>query len=131
MSTMTDMPRVSRHQRMDTVTMDKKLKAEWLAALRSGKYKQGQGGLHNPDGDTYCCLGVLCDVARIKGIMVEIPRGSSESQFTKFVYRAKKWVFFRKRTPSGDSRDYNNTNLPVNFAREVGIASSDQSMLIS
>lgn len=33
----------------------------WLAALRSGKYKQGASALQR-DG-RFCCLGVLCDVA--------------------------------------------------------------------
>jgi hypothetical protein len=31
-------------------------------ALRSGEYQQGKGVLHNPTDDTYCCLGVLCEV---------------------------------------------------------------------
>lgn len=39
------------------------LKKEWVAALRSGKYKQAHGTLSKPDGD--CCLGVLCKVAGI------------------------------------------------------------------
>ena len=34
----------------------------WIKALRSGKYKQGVGELHN-DG-RFCCLGVLCDLYR-------------------------------------------------------------------
>ena len=33
---------------------------KWLDALRSGKYKQGFGGL-NRKGE-FCCLGVACDV---------------------------------------------------------------------
>ena len=46
-------------------TLDATIKAQWLAALRSGQYKQTTGVLrakeddHNP---RYCCLGVLCDV---------------------------------------------------------------------
>jgi len=40
--------------------MDKEVKQKWVDALRSGKYKQGQGYLRTPDG--YCCLGVLCEV---------------------------------------------------------------------
>ena len=40
--------------------MDPEIKAKWLAALRSGEYKQCQGGL-KVDG-RYCCLGVLCVV---------------------------------------------------------------------
>ena len=43
-------------------TMPKALKKKWLAALRSGEYKQGQGLLYNPDNESYCCLGVLCAV---------------------------------------------------------------------
>lgn len=31
-------------------------------ALRSGKYKQGQNALHRVEQDTYCCLGVACEV---------------------------------------------------------------------
>jgi len=42
--------------------MDKALKAKWLKALRSGKYKQGKYRLRN-NRDEFCCLGVLCDVS--------------------------------------------------------------------
>lgn len=38
--------------------MTPELKALWIAALRSGDYKQGTGALRNPD-NTWCCLGVL------------------------------------------------------------------------
>lgn len=38
--------------------MDKELKAKWVAALRSGQYKQGKGKLLANDG-AMCCLGVL------------------------------------------------------------------------
>lgn len=34
---------------------------KWIAALRSGKYDQGLGGLRS-DGDKFCCLGVLIEV---------------------------------------------------------------------
>lgn len=37
------------------------LKERWVAALRSGEYKQTAGALHDQHG--YCCLGVLCEVA--------------------------------------------------------------------
>jgi hypothetical protein len=38
----------------------KSVMKKWVAALRSGKYKQGRGVL-SQDGK-YCCLGVLCEV---------------------------------------------------------------------
>lgn len=37
-------------------------RAAWVEALRSGVYKQGKNYLH--EGDTYCCLGVACDLYR-------------------------------------------------------------------
>lgn len=42
--------------------MDKRIRTQWVKALRSGKYKQGRGQLK--DGNTFCCLGVLCDLFR-------------------------------------------------------------------
>jgi hypothetical protein len=44
--------------------MKKDIKEKWVAALRSGKYKQGRFALRNPL-DEYCCLGVLCDISSI------------------------------------------------------------------
>jgi hypothetical protein len=41
--------------------MDKNIKEKWVAALRSGAYKQGYNCLR-PDNNSFCCLGVLCDV---------------------------------------------------------------------
>ena len=35
-------------------------RAKWVDALRSGKYQQTRSALRL--GDTYCCLGVACDV---------------------------------------------------------------------
>jgi hypothetical protein len=46
--------------------MNPEIKAQWVAALRSGEYKQGMGMLKTLDGE-YCCLGVLCDLAHKAG----------------------------------------------------------------
>jgi hypothetical protein len=43
--------------------MDPEAKKAWLEALRSGRYKQGQGKLRR-EGDEFCCLGVLCDLGQ-------------------------------------------------------------------
>lgn len=50
---------------------DTTLLTAWLAALRSGEYKQGKNKLRT-DGD-FCCLGVLCDVAAKRGIGAWVP----------------------------------------------------------
>ncbi len=44
--------------------MREDIKELWVAALRSGKYVQGQGQLATKDNGTvkFCCLGVLCQV---------------------------------------------------------------------
>ena len=43
--------------------MDIELKAKWLKALASDKFKKGKGVL-NRDG-MFCCLGVLCEVLEL------------------------------------------------------------------
>ena len=45
--------------------MNATIKAKWVEALRSGKYKQGIGRLYRPESNEYCCLGVLCRVADV------------------------------------------------------------------
>ena len=40
--------------------MNPRVKKLWLEALRSGAYTQGRHQLRS--GNSYCCLGVLCDL---------------------------------------------------------------------
>jgi hypothetical protein len=47
--------------------MNPKIKAKWVAALRSGEYKQGKVCLRQVDGG-FCCLGVLTDLAVRVGV---------------------------------------------------------------
>ena len=56
--------------------MDTAIKTKWLAALRSGEYKQARGSLEEvQDGEScFCCLGVLCDLAAKEGIVVRAER---------------------------------------------------------
>jgi hypothetical protein len=42
--------------------MNAELKQKWLAALRSGEYKQCRTSLRKQD-NSFCCLGVLYDVS--------------------------------------------------------------------
>ncbi len=41
--------------------MNPEIKQLWVAALRSGEYKQAQGNLRTQD-NKFCCLGVLCNL---------------------------------------------------------------------
>lgn len=45
--------------------MKKHIAKKWVAALRSGDYKQGKSALRGTDSKdrtTFCCLGVLCNL---------------------------------------------------------------------
>jgi len=42
--------------------MNPEIKAKWVAALRSGVYKQTRENLKDDDG--FCCLGVLCKISK-------------------------------------------------------------------
>jgi hypothetical protein len=50
--------------------MNKRIKAQWIKALRSGDYVQGRGALRSED-NRYCCLGVLCELAVSAGVLSE------------------------------------------------------------
>lgn len=50
---------------MNEQKMNAEVKAAWVAALRSGEYRQGRGALRQAGQDgipRFCVLGVLCDL---------------------------------------------------------------------
>jgi len=61
--------------------VNQEIKERWLAALLSGEYKQTDGYLNvqaekpdadnptNNNGDGFCCLGVLCELAVADGVI--------------------------------------------------------------
>lgn len=51
---------------MNTKQKKIELVKKWIAALRSGEYKQGRDALVQKTGKglRYCCLGVLCDISK-------------------------------------------------------------------
>lgn len=52
----------------DLTEEQKENRREWVEALRSGDYKQGQGNLFasKDDREEYCCLGVACSILGYK-----------------------------------------------------------------
>jgi hypothetical protein len=36
----------------------------WVRALESGQYKQATSVLHNEENQSFCCLGVACDIIK-------------------------------------------------------------------
>jgi hypothetical protein len=59
--------------------MNPEIKKKWIEALRSGEYKQGKGYLNQ--GDNYCCLGVLCDIAVKSGLDVNVDTAYGVTHF--------------------------------------------------
>ncbi len=52
---------------MTALEMNPEIRARWVAALRSGEYEQGTNRLRQ--GDQFCCLGVLCDLAERENVV--------------------------------------------------------------
>lgn len=94
--------------------MDAKVKGEWVAALRSGKYRQGQHCLSRRDNSKhvrYCCLGVLCEITPdVKRVRPNPFRGDHE------------YVF------EGASSD---TELPSPLRQSMGITRTQEGDLIN
>jgi hypothetical protein len=60
--------------------MNPEIKTKWLTALRSGNYEQGREQLATltEGGTTFCCLGVLCEIAVGEGIIKSEPSNGNE-----------------------------------------------------
>lgn len=85
--------------------MNPEIKSEWVAALRSGDYKQTKDVLS--DGQGFCCLGVLCDLAVKKGVAKFVPNdGDGVTYFTD----DDEW-----------DGDMDNTSLPSGVACWAGL----------
>ena len=52
------------------------MKKQWIEALTSGKYLQGEGKLK--ENNRFCCLGVLCDIVDPLGWSSEAWEGKDD-----------------------------------------------------
>lgn len=88
--------------------MNPEIKARWVKALRSRKYKQGRDSLCSvaEDGSkTYCCLGVLTDLVIQDGLEIKIEK----SRFGSFLIYG---------------HDFESSYLPAEVRDAVGLDSS-------
>ncbi len=85
--------------------MNKKVKEKWLKALRSRKYSQCKGQLREEDdnGNTYCCLGVLCDIYNPKGWGKEFHNSD-----TNLPQKVVKWAGLESDDPVLSAKEANN-----------------------
>lgn len=91
--------------------MKKDVKERWVAALRSGDYKQGRKRLRTLE-DSFCCLGVLCDVVHPD---VWVKREDDDC-----------YAIQEGNSPHSHFSGY----IPINLADELGIDDSQQSVLV-
>ena len=74
--------------------MNPEIKAQWLAALRSGEYRQGKGELEG-SGGRFCCLGVLCHLAHKQGVVerTDGPEGQGwyDDEDARLPYSVRDW----------------------------------------
>jgi hypothetical protein len=75
------------------MTMNADVKAKWVAALRSGEYKQTRGVLADKQG--FCCLGVLCEIAVRGGAIDDYDGDDSVPSFA-----VQDWAGLEHRNPS-------------------------------
>ncbi len=104
------------------INMNLDIKAQWVAALRSGEYSQGRKILANlgPNGETsYCCLGVLCEIAAKNNIVTKTQDDENLWYDQDVVYLPKaviKWadVPYNGNFPAGDVSKMNDTGKSFN-----------------
>lgn len=92
--------------------MNAQIKEAWLTALRSGAYKQGRGQLHVED--TFCCLGVLCDLHAKDGLGQWIDDGDAMYKYIGDMQlppiQVMRWAELPSVNPSIDGTALTNLN---------------------
>jgi hypothetical protein len=86
--------------------MKSKLKADWIAALRSGNYKQAKHALTNGEG--FCCLGVLCEVETLD------KKFQADGEFWSYVFEGEEYE----------------ENIEGGFQNEVGLSNDQIDQLV-
>jgi hypothetical protein len=82
---------------------------KWVAALRSGEYKQAQSQLKTEIG--HCCLGVACELAKQAGVISDY---KSSEWFLPVTVR--NWLGLA--THGGTYQESEDTDLDMSLARK-------------
>jgi hypothetical protein len=64
--------------------LPEEVKVKWLAALRSGEFKQGRCAMYSQLHDNYCCLGVAAVVCGIYKKDLDLGFVSEDGQLPGF-----------------------------------------------
>lgn len=88
--------------------MRKEAKDLWVAALKSGEFKQIKGKLH--DGKGYCALGVLAALALNEGVCTFGPGNTFDGRTETISYNIRKWAEI----------DFNDDNEELKLSKSAG-----------
>lgn len=88
----------------------------WITTLRSGEYKQGRSWLHSFQSNSFCCLGVLCEVVSYKSWSASVIKSKSTTDHDLLVEKLQ--THLAQMNDEGKSfkeiADYIETNiLPI------------------
>lgn len=88
--------------------MNREIRDQWTAALRSGEFRQGRQRLvtHSADPDEppkYCCLGVLCELAARAGAIPPADGNLYLNCFDVLPDEVVAWSGIRSRNPLVDT----------------------------
>lgn len=100
--------------------MNKVVAEKWVEALRSGKYKQGRGYLGDLSGEdaSFCCLGVLCELAVAEGVITRSCDGKRlayDDNITSLPKSAVAWAGMRNCVGYVERSDMGMTALGNGF----------------
>lgn len=99
--------------------MNPEIKAQWLAALRSGEYAQGRGSLKTDSGD-YCCLGVLCQLAVDQGVVDEYSEFCTKTSYPSGM--VVEWSGIPTFNPVVDGDGYHTRLATLNDVQQYSFA---------
>jgi hypothetical protein len=87
--------------------MNRRIRDMWVAALRSGEFKQGRGWLRQADPkdtpDSFCCLGVLCEIFRREtgeGVWAEKAQDHDNHRCGEFNFKLSPLSYSDSLTPA-------------------------------
>lgn len=103
---------------------DPVVKEAIVAALRSDRYMQGGGALRK--GDKFCCLGVMCDMAKELHLTDDDSWDISEKQKNLNIQLSQTYWFHTDKSEEVWAKNFENSNgafLPIPLAKALGISS--------
>ena len=91
------------------IMMNERIKEEWCTLLEEGELEQISGSLTTLKGG-FCCLGVLCEIARTEGV-VELDNGMYNYEESYLPQTVMEWSGLTKRNPFIKSEESHLANI--------------------